>query len=250
MEGNRNVVDLTRDDEKVLTARPASAQNPPSAMPEAACFMKDVHEHDVLFSGPGGSLDMMNRHVGNVRFEKLCRQMKDKFLSSSSIEDRRSIAQHVVASVNGLGPPGRFLVVFRDETARNAWKGREIYGQVLLGKVLDAFEIILGLNNKKRKWSVHQDSRTGEPSIPAARAHGAITPQSPSSVPEEAPSQSALAKLATAAEISRRPPSYKRAPSSGPYSIQQTTSYSCLRSKPVARPVLQYQPLFSFGRLS
>lgn len=203
MKGNGNVVDLTRDDEQVLMARPPSAQNPPSS--PSACFMKNVHEHDVLFSGPGGSLDMMNRHVGNVRFEKLCREMKDEFLSSSSIEDRWSIAQHAVASINGLGPAGRFLVVSRDKTTYSIWEGRETNGQELLGKVVEAFEIILGLNNKKRKWSVHQDSRSGEPSI-SARAYGAITPPSSSSVLEEVPSQSALAKLATAAEVARRPP--------------------------------------------
>ncbi len=214
MEENVNVVDLTSDDEKVLTAHPVSTptENSPSAMPGASCFMKDIREHDVLFSGPGGSLDMMNRHVGNVRFEKLCREMEDEFLSSSSMEDRRSIAQHVVAAIKGLGPAGRFLVVSRDMTANGAWEGKEICGQMLLAKVLQAFEIMLGLNNNKRKRSVHLDSRAGQASI-SSRSYGVVTPQLSPLVPEDAPSQSALAKLATAAEIARRPgPTFTRPP--------------------------------------
>lgn len=224
-----SVVDLTGDEEGMAVAARSTDLPRTSAMPEPACFMKNVHEHDVLFSGPGRTLDTLNRHVGNVRFEKLCLEMKDEYLGASTFEDRRAVAQHVAASIGRLEPPGRFLKVSRDKTANNAWTGKQSWGVELIGKVLQAFDIILGLTNKKRKRSFPQDPMTG--GTASSSPYGVSTPQYSSiSRPEEVPSHSsALAQLATAAEIAQRPTMSARPP-----------QVPTLSTKPL--PTISYDP--------
>lgn len=185
------LIDLTEDsgEETVLKKAQNEVRHPPK--PQLTSFMKSVGPRDVLFSGPGGSLDQANRHVGNVQFEKLCLSYKSDFLDATTEEEQRTVARGVISIVRQLRSSGRFLVVWRDREYMHLWKGRETGGEELVEKVLQAFQIILGGGDKKRK----RDDAPIDPSTSETtpRAVGAVTPH-------EVPSQSALEKLATVAE--------------------------------------------------
>lgn len=194
--GKDSAVDLTGGSEEKMAR---NERYPPRA--ELTCFMKGVTDHDVLLSGPGGSLDPLNRHVGNVRFEEICLRNKVGYLCASSVLEQRVVAQNIVSEVRRLG---RFLTVSRCRAANSVWTGKEVNGRDHIDKVLESVQIILGMTNKKRKRSVSfQAGSTTSTTEPPSRASVAVSPQCTSASSDETPSQSALEKLASVAQATR-----------------------------------------------
>ena len=65
----------------------------------------DPTNNDIL----GGRGDTINRHPGNVQFRRLVNKQRRVYLVSQFKREKRLIAESIVAQIEELDPPGRFL---------------------------------------------------------------------------------------------------------------------------------------------
>jgi len=70
------------------------------------------NENDVLL-GRGA---IINSHPGNQHFRSLVASQRDTFIHSPLRRNKRGITLGIIASIQGLSPPGRFLVEAKEPT--------------------------------------------------------------------------------------------------------------------------------------
>mmetsp|Transcript_26365 Transcript_26365/g.38945 ORF Transcript_26365/g.38945 Transcript_26365/m.38945 type:complete len:662 (-) Transcript_26365:79-2064(-) len=91
----------TSDEESAIVTPGSSDKSLEDSRP----IVEEPHDNDVL-CGRGGSI---NSHPGNERFRQLVETKKRVYLTARFKREKRLIANGILAEINSLKPPGRFL---------------------------------------------------------------------------------------------------------------------------------------------